>query len=154
MKNDLIDYKKTAIAGFIWLFLERFGAQSIGIIVSIILARLLFPSDYGVVAIIGIFINIMTMFISGGMSIALVQKKNADDLDFSSLFYFNLFMSICLYFIIYIISPALSEFFHMPELKYMMRINGIMLFISGIRAVQAAFCSRNLLFRNFFFFFL
>ncbi len=151
MKNNLIDYKKTAITGFIWIFLERFGAQSIGIIVSIILARLLFPSDYGIVAITSVFINIMTMFISGGMSIALVQKKNADDLDFSSLFYFNLFMSVLLFLIIYIVSPLLSNFYHMPELKNMIRVNGIMFFISGIRAVQAAFCSRNLLFRNFFF---
>lgn len=147
MKNE----NRTTITGFIWMFLERVGAQSIGLVISFVLARLMTPDDYGVVAIVNVFIPIITMFISAGMSVALVQKKDADDLDFSSLFYFNLCTCVILYIGLFLVSPWIAKQYETPELTAMLRVAGCMFLISGLRAVQAAYCSRHLLFKNFFF---
>ena len=81
----------------LWRFLERIGAQGVTFLVSIVLARLLDPTLYGTVALVTVFIAIMQVFIDSGMGSALIQKKNADDLDFSSVFYFNLIMCAILY---------------------------------------------------------
>lgn len=143
--------RSVGISGFLWMFLERCGAQGVGLIVSIVLARQLNPSDYGVVSIISVFITFLTMFISSGMSVALVQKKDADELDFCSLFYFNLIVCFLLYLVLFFLSPTISQFYNMPELENMMRVNALMFFVSGLRGVQAAYCSRHLLFKNFFF---
>ena len=84
--------KSKTIGGFFWRFSERCGAQGVGFVVSILLARLLSPDDYGTVALISVFISILGVFIDSSMGNALIQKKNADDLDFSTVFYFNMFM--------------------------------------------------------------
>ncbi len=83
--------KKQTIGGFIWRFAERCGAQGVQFIVSIVLARLLAPEVYGTVALITVFTSIVSVFIDSGMGSALIQKKDADDLDYSSVFYFNIF---------------------------------------------------------------
>ena len=84
--------KSKTFHGFLWRFAERCGAQGVGFVVSILLARLLSPNDYGTVALVNVFITILGVFINSGMGSALIQKKNADDLDFSTVFYFNMFM--------------------------------------------------------------
>ena len=85
---------KSVFSNFIWRFAERCGAQLVTFIVSIVLARILMPEDYGTVALVTIFTTIMQVFVDSGLSTALIQKKDADDLDFSSLFYFNFESSI------------------------------------------------------------
>ena len=90
-------------SNLIWRFLERCGAQLVTFIVSIILARILEPSIYGIVALTSIFTTILNVFIDSGLGTALIQKKDADDLDFSTVFFFNIFMCIILYLIIYYI---------------------------------------------------
>ena len=86
-KNDI---KQKTISGLFWRFAERCGAQGVSFIVSIVLARLLAPNDYGLIAMITVFITISQVFVDSGMGNALIQKKNADNLDFSSVFYFNI----------------------------------------------------------------
>ena len=85
------------ISNVIWRFLERCGAQGVTFIVSIVLARVLDPTVYGTVALITVFTTIMQVFVDSGMGNALIQKKNADDLDFSSVFYFNIVICLALY---------------------------------------------------------
>ena len=80
---------KSVFSNFIWRFAERCGAQLVTFIVSIVLARILMPDDYGTVALVTVFTTIMQVFVDSGLSTALIQKKDADDLDFSSVFYFN-----------------------------------------------------------------
>ena len=89
---------KTTIKNFIWRFAERCGAQGVSFIVSIVLARLLEPSVYGTIALVTVFTTILQVFVDSGLGTALIQKKDADDLDFSSVFYFNFTVCLVLYF--------------------------------------------------------
>ena len=86
--------KDNVVTGFLWRFLERCGAQGVALIVSIVLARLLEPEAYGIIAIVTIFTSIMNVFIDSGLGNALIQKKDADDLDFSTVFFLILFFAL------------------------------------------------------------
>ena len=97
--------KERIIKGVIWKSFERFGTQIISLVISIILARLLLPEDYGLVALTTIFITVASVFVTYGLGTALIQKKNADILDFSTIFYFNIFVSIFMYLILFFIAP-------------------------------------------------
>jgi O-antigen/teichoic acid export membrane protein len=88
---------KKILVNFIWRFAERCGAQLVTFIVSIVLARILAPEDYGTIALITVFTTILQVFVDSGLGTALIQKKNADDMDFSSVFYFNFIVCIILY---------------------------------------------------------
>ena len=96
---------KKVFNNFIWRFLERCGAQGVAFVVSIVLARLLDPTVYGTVALITVFTTIMQVFVDSGLGTALIQKKDADDTDFSTVFYFNLGMCILLYAIMFFAAP-------------------------------------------------
>lgn len=143
--------KKKTITGFLWRFAERCGAQGVSFVVTIILARLLTPNDYGTVALITIFITIMNVFIDSGMAVSLVQKKDADDLDYSTVFYFNLFMCVSLYFVMFLCAPLIASFYDKPELVSLTRVSSITLIVAGLRGVQSAYVSKHLLFKKFFF---
>ena len=142
---------KKIISNFIWRFLERCGAQGVTLVVSIILARILDPSEYGTIALITVFITILQVFVDSGMGNALIQKKEADDLDFSSVFWFNLIMCVCLYLLMYFCAPLISEFYKMSELTPIIRVLSLILIISGVKNVQQAYVCRNMLFKKFFF---
>ena len=88
---------KTVINSMIWKLLERFSSQLVSFVISIILARILMPTDYGIIAIILVFINIANVIIDGGFNTALVQKKDADQTDFSTIFWFCLAMAGVMY---------------------------------------------------------
>ncbi|MBQ3417888.1 MAG: lipopolysaccharide biosynthesis protein [Ruminococcus sp.] len=136
---------------FLWRFLERCGAQAVTLIVSIVLARLLDPSVYGVLALVTVFTTILQAFVDSGLGNALIQKKDADDLDFSSVFYFNLGVCLILYALMFFAAPFIAAFYEMPELTAVIRVVSLTLIISGIKNVQQAFVSRNMLFKKFFF---
>lgn len=139
------------ISGFIWRLAERCGAQGVAFVVSIVLARILCPEDYGTVAIITVFTSILSVFIDSGMSSALIQKKNADDLDFSTVFYFNMFMCIMLYILLFLCSPLISNFYEKPELVALTRVLGLTFIVSGVKGIQRAYVSKHMIFKNFFF---
>lgn len=143
--------KQSVMSNFLWRFLERCGAQGVTFIVSIVLARLLDPEVYGTIALVTIFTTIMQVFVDSGMGNALIQKKDADDLDFSSVFYFNLAVCILLYIIMFLLAPFIAAFYKMPELTSVIRVLSIILIISGIKNVQQAYVSCNMLFKRFFF---
>lgn len=139
------------ITNFFWRFLERCGAQGVTFIVSIVLARLLDPTVYGTVALVTIFTTIMQVFVDSGMGNALIQKKDADDLDFSSVFYFNMAMCSALYLIMFFAAPLIASFYRMPELTAIVRVLSFVVVISGVKNVQQAYVSRHLMFKRFFF---
>lgn len=139
------------ISSFIWRFLERCGAQGVTLIVSIVLARRLDTELFGTVALVTVFITIMQVFVDSGMGNALIQKKDADDLDFSSVFYFNLVVCILLYLLMFFIAPVIAVFYETPELTPVIRVLSLILIISGVKNVQQAYVSRNMLFKRFFF---
>lgn len=143
--------KKQIFSNMIWRFFERTGAQLISLVVSIILARLLVPELYGTIALVTVFTNIMQVFIDSGMGSALIQKKDADDLDFSSVFFFNITMCLALYGLMFEVAPYISAFYDMPELIPVIRVLSLTLVISGIKNIQQSYVSRHMLFKRFFF---
>lgn len=142
--------KNRVMSGLMWTFTERFFTQGISFIVSIILARILSPDDYGVISIITILITILNVFVTSGLGSSLIQKKNSDDLDFSTIFYAGLLFSIILYLLLFLSAPLISGFYKMPELKLLIRILGLQLPITAINSVQQAYVSKNLIFKKFF----
>ena len=143
--------QKKVFSGLFWKFGERIGAQAVSFLVSMILARLLMPSDYGVIALITIFIDIANVFVSSGFGSALVQKKDADEVDFSSVFYFSIGMSWVLYGIVFLAAPAIAGFYGKDILIPVLRVMALKLPLAGVNSVQQAYVQKNMLFKRFFF---
>ena len=149
MKNQ--NMRGSIISGLVWKFAERIGAQGIGFIVSIVLARLLSPQDYGLISLITIFLAVSTVFIQSGFGTALIQKKDADNIDFSTVFYFNIMISLIFYFLLYIISPYIAKFYNEPSLTKIVRVMSMSLIISAVNNVQHAYVSKTMQFKRFFY---
>lgn len=143
--------QRKVFSGLLWKFGERIGAQAVSFLVSIILARLLLPSDYGVIALITIFIDIANVFVSSGFGAALVQKKDADEVDFSSVFYFSIVMSWVLYAIVFFGAPAVAGFYGKEILTPVLRVMALKLPLAGVNSVQHAYVQKKMLFKRFFF---
>lgn len=139
------------LSNMFWRFMERCGAQGVKFIVELVLARLLLPDDYGLIALVTVFIEVMNVFVDSGMGNALIQKKNADDLDFSSVFYFNVVLCLFLYGLLFAGAPFVAEFYERMDLVPVLRVLGIQIIISGVKNVQQAYVSRTMQFKKFFF---
>lgn len=138
------------ISGMIWKFAERVGAQLVTTVVSIILARILMPEDYGIISLITIFITICDVFISSGFGNALIQKFNVDEVDFSSVFYASLAISVVLYFVLFFSAPFIAKFYENDIITIILRVMGLRLPIAAVYSVQQAYVSRQMQFRKFF----
>ena len=141
----------TVTNNFIWRLFERFGAHAVTFIVSIVLARILDPEVYGIIALVTIFIAILQVFVDSGLGTALIQKKDADDLDFSSVFFCNIITCSVLYLGMFFLAPVIASFFEIPELVLVIRVLSLTIVISGIKNIQQAYVSKNMLFKKFFF---
>lgn len=143
--------KRKILYSLIWRFGERISAQLVTFIVSVIIARILAPSDYGSVAIVMVFITIANILVSNGFATALIQKKDADDIDFSSVFYFSLTFSIFLYLVLFLSAPYIAKWYNMPVLCPTLRVLGIRIIIGAVNSVQQSYVSRRMEFKKFFF---
>ena len=142
--------KNTVIGNMLWRFAERCGAQGVSFLVSLVLARLLMPEEYGVVSLITIFTTILNLFMDAGFKNALIQKKNADQTDYSTVFYFNIFMGLLLYLGMFAAAPAISRFYGM-EMTLYIRVLSLTLVMGGINGVQSAYVAKRMEFRRFFY---
>ena len=145
-----MDNTRRISSNFLWRFLERFGAQGVSFIVSIVLARHLGPDIYGMVAIVAVFTSIVSVFVNCGLNDALVQKKDADHLDFSTVFYFNIFMCLLLYAALFFAAPLIAGLYHNNELIWPIRGLSLVLIIGGVKNVQMAYVAKNMIFKRFF----
>lgn len=143
--------KRLVVSGLFWRFLERFGAQAVSFVVSVVLARLLDPDIYGTVAIVTVIMTILQVFIDSGLGNALIQKKDADDLDFSTVFVFNVIFSVALYLVMFLIAPIIAKFYGINQLVPVVRVLSLTLIFSGVKNVQQAYVSRHMQFKRFFF---
>lgn len=139
--------KKETAKGLIWSGIERFATSGIQFAANLILARLLTPSDFGLVAIIAIFITISQTFIDSGFSNALIQKKNRSQLDYSTVFVFNLSLAVFFYLILFFTAPFIAEFFNNELLTKLTRVVGLNLIIGALSAVQKTRLSIRLEFK-------
>lgn len=143
--------RKSIISAFTWKLLERGGVQGIQFILAIILARLLSPKEYGIISLITIFIALATVFVQSGLNTSLIQKDDADELDFSSVFYLSLAIAAVLYMTLYFSAPAISRFYNNPILVPIVRILSFTLFFGAVNSVQMAVVSRTMMFKRYFF---
>ena len=143
--------KGKTINGIAWSVTERFSLQVMHIIVSIILARLLSPSEFGLIGMLAIFTSVAQSILDSGFGSALIQKKNATRTDSSSIFYFNLLIGIVLALIFYLFAPQISEFYNQPILKPITRVLSLSLIINAFSLVQLSILRKKLLYKNLFF---
>lgn len=142
--------RKNVTTNLVWKLLERFGAQGVSFVVSIILARLLNPEVYGTIALVTVFITILQVFVDAGLGNALIQKKDADDVDFSTVFFFNIGFCALIYLLLFLCAPWISHFYGIPELTAIVRVLGLTIIISSMRNIQQAYVSKTLQFKRFF----
>ena len=126
MKTNL---KSKVISSLIWKLLERGGVQGVQFIIQIILARILTPSDYGVITIIMIFISLANVFVQSGFGVALIQKERIDDKDLSSVFYLSVVIAGVVYMVLFFLAPLIAEFYKISELKNILRVLSLTLFL-------------------------
>lgn len=128
--------KQKAISGVVWSAIHKFASVFLGFVSGIVLARLLTPHDYGVIGMLTIFLAISQTFIDGGFGSALIQKKKPTDEDYSTILYWNLGLSMVLYFVLYACAPYIAKFYSLPILSDVLRVQGIVLIINAARIVQ------------------
>lgn len=141
----------TVFRSFLWKFLEKCSVQLTGFIITILLARILNPEDYGLIALVIVFVNLTSVFVDGGLNTALVQKKNADQLDFSTIFYTSIAVSVLFYILLYIFAPAIARFYDNTSLIPILRVLGVTLIFYAINSIQKAFLVKKLLFKKLFY---
>ena len=149
-KNDQIN-RKSVLSNLFWRFSERTAAQGVSFVVSIVLARMLTPEDYGLVGLITVFISIATVFVSSGFGSALIQKENVTQTDYSSVFFFSIVMGVVMYVSLFFTAPVIANFYKEPSLISIIRVLALSLIIGGINSVQQAYVSRTMQFKRFFY---
>lgn len=138
--------KQKIVSGVFWQGLERVGSYGIGFIVSVILARKLSPEEFGVIAIMMVFITLSNVFIDSGFSTALIQKKDMEQADCCSVFYINIVMSLVLYGILYLASPYIAKFYKTEELALYLHVFSLVIIIRSFSLVQNALLRKRMLF--------
>lgn len=139
--------KQKTISSMLWNALQRFGTVLLTFISNLVLARLLFPEDFGCIGMLSIFIALSKTFIDGGFGAALIQKQNATQADYSTIFYWNLFVSALLFGVLQICAPFIAEFYHMPLLKDVLRVMSVVLLINGFSVIQTTILTKQLSFK-------
>ncbi len=142
--------KQKVVYGAVWKFSERILAQVVSLMVSIIIARLLDPSDYGVVSLVTIFFTFANIIISGGLNTALIQKKDADREDYNSVFTVSFIIALVIYGTLFLAAPWIAECYHQPILKSIIRVLGLSLPIYALKAIVCAYVSSRMQFKMFF----
>jgi len=134
--------------GLIWSFVERFSTQGIGFVISIIIARLVAPEIYGLIALIQVFISFAQVFIDSGFGNALIQRQNRKEIDYHTVFIFNMIISSVLYLIFFFSAPLISAFYEEPRLTLITRFVALNLIISALCIVQRTVLTINLDFKT------
>ena len=146
VKHQQQALKSKVARGAVWTLLEKLSTQIVSFVVGTILARLLTPNDYGTVALTVIFFAVAGVLVDGGFGNALIQKKDADDLDFNSVFYLNLALSCVAYIALFFAAPWIANFYKTPELTAIVRVSAICLLFNAINAIQNAELTKKMLF--------
>lgn len=141
---------KTIVTSLFWKFMERCGTSGVQFVTTIILVRLLLPEDFGLITLVTVFITIANVFIQNGFCTSLIQKKNADNLDFSSVFYASLLLAGIIYIILFFTAPLVANFYKHPELTTIVRVLSLTLFFGAINSIQEVYIARNMLFKKLF----
>ena len=126
------------VNGLFWSSMERLSVQGAQFVLSLFIARLLSPSDYGLVAMLGIFMAVAQTFVDSGFSNALIQKQGRTDVDYSTVFFFNIFIGIAMYLLLFSTAPFIASFYSQPQLETIIKFVGLNLILTSFCAVQRA----------------
>lgn len=138
--------KNKILSGVFWQGLEKVGSQGISFAIQIVLARLLAPKDFGVIALMMVFIALCNVVVDSGFSSALIQKKDATQTDFCSVFFINIVLGVFLYGVMFFAAPWVARFYDSPDLTRFLRFSSLALVITSFSRVQQAYLNRNMLF--------
>lgn len=139
--------KQKTISSMTWNAIQRFGTMILSFISNLVLAWLLVPEDFGCIGMLSVFIAISEVFIDGGFGSALIQKKGATQEDYSTIFYWNLVVSIILFLGLLLCAPLVAEFYHMPALTNILRVTSVVLIINGFSVIQTTILTKELSFK-------
>ncbi len=128
--------KEKTVFGMMWSAVGKVGTLAINFLSNLVLARILMPEDFGAIAMLAIFLAVSSIFIQGGLGTALIQKKNPDRLDYSTVFYWNLAFSLLFYLILYVAAPFIADFYELPLVKPLLRVQSLVLIIQSFSIVQ------------------
>ena len=142
--------KEKTVSGVLWTFGERILAQLVSFVVSIVLARLLAPEIFGTVALLLSLISIANIFVSGGLGLSLIQKKDVDELDYASVHYIGLLIAIVIYLVVFFLAPLIANAYGNADLVWMIRVLAIKLPLASLATVQQAKITRKMQFKKFF----
>lgn len=137
-----------AVKGTVWAAIDRFGSMAINFMVNLVLANILLPKDFGAIAVLSIFLSVSQTFIDGGFLSALVQKKDADQTDYSTIFYWNTGFSLLCYLVLFVSAPAIAQWFKIPEVCPVLRVISLNFVISAFNAVQLVRLRKELAFKT------
>lgn len=143
--------KSNVASGLVWKFSERILAQGVSFLLSLILARLLMPEEYGTVALVLVFINLANIFITSGLGDSLIQKKESDEEDFSTMFFCGLIMSLVIYAIMFVSASGIAAFYNNPALIRIIRVLSLQIPLGSVKTIQHAYVIKKMLFKKFFF---
>lgn len=142
--------KGKIVSGMFWKTADIVVTRVISFVVSIVLARILMPSDYGVIAMVNVFITVADVFVTSGLNTALVQKKEITPLDLSTIFFCSLTVALALYATLFFAAPAIASFYSEPQLTLVLRVLALELPFQSLNSIQSAYAQREMIFRVFF----
>ena len=148
---DKNDVKKRTLRGLVWKFLERVSSQLIALVISVIIARILSPEDYSVVSIVTVFFAFANVLVAGGLNSALIQKKNSEDEDYSTVLHISVLLSVVCYGLLFFLAPWVAKLYRQQMLVAIFRVMGLIIPINAVKAVWCAKISASLKFKKFFF---
>ena len=128
--------KDKTVFGMMWGAVGKVGTLTINFLTNLVLARLLMPEDFGAIAMLAIFLAVSNIFIQGGLGAALIQKKNPDHIDYSTVFYWNLVVAVLFYLILYVTAPFIADYYALPLVKPLLRVQSLVLIIQSFSIVQ------------------
>ena len=132
----------------LWNYVNKFGTQLLAIVPTMILARLVMPRDYGLIAMAGIFSGLVSIFVDSGFGMAVIQKRDLSHIDICSVFYFNIVISTIVYVILFLVAPTVANFFGMSDICAILRVSSISLIIGAFGSIHGHLFSRNLDFKH------
>ncbi len=151
LQSAAVNTKEKTVTGLFWEYLEKLGGEAVSLVVSVVLARLLGPSAYGVIPLITVFTSLLGVLVQSGFGSALVQKKDADEKDFSTVFIFQLGLATIFFIGIVFAAPYIAAFYKNPDLTPMVRILSLTLIIGAVNNIQHAYVSKTMQFKKYFF---
>ncbi len=147
MGNNL---SSSVIKNFFWVYCETISRQLVGLLVTIVLARLLLPSDFGMLALVSVFIAIADVFVSSSFSMALIQKKDTDSLDYNTMFWFSSALAVVIYALLFICAPYIGAYYSSDQLAPVFRVLALRIPLSAYNSVQTAYVAKEMIFRKSF----